>query len=189
MPGSGSLAERARSAFRRQRGGREQSAPVQAPVQVGTDGAEYESVLVWFDRNGYVPEVMATAARMAARRRHGISVLVTIEVPAASPIDARLPEQEAQAESVLEEAKLQAGSRRVAGRWVKVRAGQTGRRIIDEARAMNARAIVMPMAPDAGSGFGRTAKAVLRERPCRVIIESIPRGERSDDRLRSSGVS
>ena len=138
--------------------------------------AEAESVLVWFDYNGYVPEVMATAARMAGRQRRGIFVLVTIEVPAASPIDARMPEQESRAESVLEEAKLQAGSRRVEGRWMKVRAGQTGRRIIDEAKAIDAGAIVMPMPSD--SGFGRTAKAVLRDRPCRVIIESIPQSER-----------
>ena len=139
----------------------------------GAGETEFKSVLVWFDYNGYVPEVMATAARMAARRRRGIFVLVTIEVPAANPIDARMPDQEARAESVVEEAKLQAGSRRVTGRWVKVRAGQTGRRIIDEAKAMNATAIVMPMSSD--SGFGRTSKAVLRERPCRVMIESIPR--------------
>jgi basic amino acid/polyamine antiporter, APA family len=134
--------------------------------------AEYDSVLVAFDEHGYVPDVMATAARMAARRRRGIHVLVTIGVPASSPIDAALPELEAQAASVLEEAKVQAG-RRVTGHWEKVRAGQTGRRIVDEARAMRAGAIVMPMAR-AGTGWGRTLETVLKERPCRVIIESTP---------------
>jgi basic amino acid/polyamine antiporter, APA family len=132
--------------------------------------AEYDAVLVWFDERSYVPEVMATAARMAARRRRGIHVLVTISVPATSPIDARLPEQEALATSVIEEARVQIG-RRVSGHWEKVRAGQTGRRIIDEARAMHAGAIVMPMARS-GTGFGRTLETVLKERPCRVIIES-----------------
>jgi APA family basic amino acid/polyamine antiporter len=38
---------------------------------------------------------------------------------------------------------------------------------------MRAAAIVMPMAQD-GAGFGRALATVLRERPCRVIIESIP---------------
>jgi APA family basic amino acid/polyamine antiporter len=134
--------------------------------------AEYDSVLVAFDELGYVPEVLATATRMAARRRRGIHVLVTIPVPASSPIDAAMPEQEAAAQSIIEEAKVQAG-RRVSGHWEKVRPGQTARRIIDEARALRAAAIVMPMA-QGGSGFGRTLETVLRERPCRVIIESTP---------------
>jgi basic amino acid/polyamine antiporter, APA family len=134
--------------------------------------AEYESVLVAFDEHGYVPELMATAARLAARRRRGIHVLVTISVPNTSPISASLPAQEANAVSIIEEAKVQAG-RRVTGHWEKVRAGQTGRRIVDEAKEMRAAAIVMPM-PHDGDGFGRALATVLRERPCRVIVESIP---------------
>jgi APA family basic amino acid/polyamine antiporter len=134
--------------------------------------AEYQSILVAFDERGYVPEVLATAARLAARRRRGIHVLVTIAVPASSPIDASMPRQEAAAQSIVEEAKVQAG-RRVSGHWDKVRAGQTGRRIVDEAREMRAEAIVMPLPRD-GGGFGRALETVLRERPCRVIVESIP---------------
>jgi len=132
--------------------------------------AEYESVVVAFDESGYVPEVMATAARLAARKRRGIHVLVTISVPASAPIDAALPEQEARAQSIIEEAKVQ-GGRRVSGHWDKVRAGQTGRRIVDEARAMHAEAIVLPMSR---GSFGRALETVLRERPCRVIIQSTP---------------
>jgi APA family basic amino acid/polyamine antiporter len=123
---------------------------------------------------------MATAARLAARRRRGMHVLVTISVPANSPIDASLPDQEAAAQSIIEEAKVQAG-RRVSGHWEKVRAGQTGRRIVDEAKAMRAAAIVLPMSRD-GAGFGRALATVLRERPCRVIVESIP----TEDRRRTS---
>jgi APA family basic amino acid/polyamine antiporter len=134
--------------------------------------AEYESVLVAFDEHGFVPDVLATAARMAARRRRGIHILVTISVPSSSPINAPLPAQEELAQSIIEEAKVQAG-RRVSGHWVKVRPGQTGRQIVDEARAMRAAAIVMPMIHD-GSGFSRALATVLRERPCRVIVESPP---------------
>jgi APA family basic amino acid/polyamine antiporter len=105
-------------------------------------------------------------------RRRGIHVLVTITVPATSPIDASLPGQEAAAQSIIEEAKVQAG-RRVTGHWEKVRPGQTGRRIVDEALALRAGAIVMPMVRT-GSGFARALETVLRERPCRVIIESTP---------------
>jgi APA family basic amino acid/polyamine antiporter len=134
--------------------------------------AEYESVLVAFDEHGYVPDVMATAARLAARKRRGIHVLVTISVPSSSPINAPLPRQEELAQSIIEEAKVQAG-RRVSGHWVKVRAGQTGRQIVEEARDLRAEAIVMPMSND-GTGFGRALATVLKERPCRVIVESVP---------------
>jgi len=145
-----------------------------ASVKPAADSeAEYDSVLVAFAEGGYVPAVMATAARLAARRRRGIHVLVTISVPASSPIDAALPELEAAAQSIIEEAKVQAG-RRVTGHWEKVRAGQTGRRIVDEARSVRAEAIVMPMGR---GGFGRALETVLRERPCRVIIESEPVGD------------
>ena len=62
------------------------------------------------------------------------------------------------------------------GHWEKVRPGQAGRRIVDEAREIEARAIVMPR-PRKRPGtslFGRTLETVLEERPCRVIIESEP---------------
>jgi basic amino acid/polyamine antiporter, APA family len=143
--------------------------------------AEYDSVLVAFDETGYDPAIMSTAARLAARRRRGIHVLVTIAVPASSPIDAVLPEQEAAAQSIIEEAKVQAG-RRVSGHWDKVRAGQTGRRIVDEARAVHAEAIVMPMSRS-GGGFARALETVLRERPCRVIIESAPQAPERSPRV------
>ena len=99
---------------------------------------------------------------------------MTITVPATSPIDAALPEQELAAQEMIEQAKLQ-GGRRVTGHWEKVRAGQAGRAIVDEAREIGARAIVMPLprAHRGGSIFGRTLETVLAERPCRVIIESV----------------
>jgi APA family basic amino acid/polyamine antiporter len=64
----------------------------------------------------------------------------------------------------------------VTGHYEKVRSGQAGRRIVDEARSIRARAIVMPR-PRRRAGaslFGRTLETVLEERPCRVIIESEP---------------
>ncbi len=137
---------------------------------------EYRSVLVAFEEGHYVAELMATAVALAARRRRGIHVLVTITVPATSPIDADLTEHEQAAQSIIEEAKVQ-GGRRVSGHWEKVRPGQAGRRIVDEAGALRAEAIVMPLSGPS-SGFGRALETVLRERPCRVIVESIPSAQK-----------
>jgi basic amino acid/polyamine antiporter, APA family len=134
---------------------------------------EYESVLVAFEDSQYSGEAVATAVKLAARRRRGIHLLVTISVPANTPIDAQMPEQEAQAQTMIDAARIR-GGRRVTGHWEKVRPGQAGRRIVDEAKQINARAIVMSLPPrrTGGSLFGKTLETVLAERPCRIIIES-----------------
>jgi APA family basic amino acid/polyamine antiporter len=151
------------------------TAKVAIPQPVLDHEAEYESILVAFDERTYDPDVIATAVKLAARRRRGIHVLVTITVPRTSPIDAELPEQEAAASGVIEQARLE-GGRRVSGHFEKVRPGGEGRLIVEEARALRARAIVMPLRRRGvgGGGFGRTLETVLTERPCRVIIESSP---------------
>ena len=62
----------------------------------------------------------------------------------------------------------------MSGHVERVRSGQAGRRIIEEATDMRAAAIVMPLPRriNGASLFGKTLETVLAERPCRVIIES-----------------
>jgi basic amino acid/polyamine antiporter, APA family len=143
------------------------------PKPVVEHEVEYESVLVAFEDHNFSPEAVGTAVRLASRRRRGIHVLVTIAVPPNLPIDAPLPEQETRAASVIDSARVR-GGRRVTGHWEKVRPGGAGRRIVDEARDIQARALVMSLPPRrAGmSLFGKTLETILAERPCRVIIES-----------------
>ncbi len=147
---------------------------VAVPQPVTQTEAEYESVLVALDARHYSPTTIATATKLAGRKRRGIHVLVLITVPQVSPIDAQLPEEELAARSVIEQARMQ-GGRRVSGHVERVRPGQSGRLIVDEAREMRAHAVVMPLPPRVGTTlFGKTVETVLAERPCRVIIESEP---------------
>jgi APA family basic amino acid/polyamine antiporter len=90
-------------------------------------------------------------------------------------IDAPMPDQDAMARSIIEEAKVSGGGR-VSGHVERVRAGQAGRRIVEDAVEMRAAAIVLPLPRriDGASLFGKTLETVLTERPCRVIIESVP---------------
>jgi APA family basic amino acid/polyamine antiporter len=76
---------------------------------------------------------------------------------------------------MIEQARVQ-GGRRVTGHWEKVRAGQAGRRVIEEAEDMRATAIVigLPRRVAGASLFGKTLETVLADRPCRVVIESSP---------------
>jgi APA family basic amino acid/polyamine antiporter len=153
---------------------------VAIPQPVVEHEAEYDSILLAFDDRHFEPEAVATAVKLAARRRRGIHVLVTITVPSSSPLHARLERQEAAADAIIEQARL-LGGRRVSGHWEKVRPGEAGRRIVEEAREMRARAIVMPV-PRRASGspvLSPAHETVLAERPCRVILESPPAGPRS----------
>src|SRR4051812_7032904 len=138
--------------------------------------AEYDSILVALNaEDPYDARLLATAFKLAARRRRGIHVLVTISVPYALQVGARMPDVEARAASLIEQARVQ-GGRRVTGHWEKVRGGQAGRRIIEEAEDMRASAIVMalPRRVAGASLFGKTLETVLADRPCRVVIESTP---------------
>jgi basic amino acid/polyamine antiporter, APA family len=145
---------------------------VAIPRPVTEREAEYESVLVALDVKEYSEGAVATAVKVAARRRRGIHVLVTIPVPASAPISAEMPEQELAAQAIIEQARLQ-GGRRVSGHYEKVRPGQAGRMIVNQARQMRAKAIVLPLpARTGGSLFGKTVETVLAERPTRVIIHS-----------------
>ena len=149
---------------------------VAVPKPVVDHEAEYESVLVALDGREYSAGAMATAIKLAARRRRGIHVLVTITVPQSAPIGAQLPEQELAAQAIIEQAKLR-GGRRVSGHWEKVRAGQAGRLIVREAREMRAQAIVLPLprrgervavrqdrgdGPERAPGAGRAAQRPRR---------------------------
>jgi len=151
---------------------------VAIPQPVVDHEAEYDSMLVPLSDGAYDELVVATASKLAARRRRGIHVLSLVTVPNSLPIDADLPDAQAAAESVIEQAKVQAGTR-VSGHVEKVRAGQAGRRIVEEAIDMRAAAIVMPLPRRiAGASlFGKTLETVLAERPCRVVIESTPPGD------------
>ncbi len=160
-------------AYRRHHGlGLTRTVKVLLPQPVVEHEVEYESVLVAFEDEQYSPEVVATAAKLAARRRRGIHVLVTITVPQTAPLDAELPDQERRAQAVLDSARV-TGGRRLTGHYEKVRAGEAGGRIVQEAKEIRARAIVMtpPHRRTGSSLLGRTLEAVLEDRPCRVIIE------------------
>lgn len=152
---------------------------VAVPKAIVDHDVEYDSILVVFEDGGFSEEAVSTAVKMATRRRRGVHVLVTITVPASAPLNASLPGAEAAANNAIERARV-VGGRRVSGHWEKVRSGGAGRRIVDEAAEINARAIVMPLKREqSGSLFSPAVQRVLADRPCRVIITSGPPREHS----------
>jgi basic amino acid/polyamine antiporter, APA family len=151
---------------------------VLAPEPLGVQEVEYESVLVAFAEDPFSEEMVATADRLAARRRRGIHVLSLITVPTHLPLDAPLEAEESEAQSKIERAKLICGLR-VTGHVERVRPGQSGHVISEDARAIKAAALVMQLRYRNGTPlYGKTLQTVLAERPCRVIVVAEPESAR-----------
>jgi basic amino acid/polyamine antiporter, APA family len=145
------------------------------PEPLGVEEIEYRSVLVAFeDDEPFSEEMVATAVKLASKRRRGIHVHSMLTVPTNLPLNAEMPEGDAAAQSKIEEAKL-IGGQRVTGHVERVRPGQAGYSIAEEAELINAAAIVVGLRYRNGAPlYDKTLQTVLGERPCRVIVVSNP---------------
>jgi APA family basic amino acid/polyamine antiporter len=164
---------------RRQRLPLAKTVKVESLTPLGVEEVEYQSVLVAFEEDPFSPETVATAARLAARRARGIHVVSLINVPTDLPLDAELDGAEREAQSKIEQAKL-VGGLRVTGHTLRVRPGQGGRAICEEARAIKAAAVVMQLRYRDGTPlYGKTLQSVLAARPGRVIVVADPRASKA----------
>ncbi len=146
---------------------------VVTPEPLGVEEIEYRSVLVAFeDGEPFSEEMVATAVKLASKRRRGIHIHSMLTVPTNLPLDAELREAEAEAQSKIEQAKL-IGGQRVTGHVDRVRPDQAGYSISGEAKLINAAAVVVGLRYRNGTPlYDKTLQTVLGERPCRVIVVS-----------------
>ena len=146
---------------------------VVTPEPLGVEEIEYRSVLVAFgDGEPFSEEMVATAVKLASKRRRGIHVHALLTVPTNLPLDAEMRDAEAEAQSKIEQAKL-IGGQRVTGHVERVRPGQAGYSIANEAKLINAAAVVVWLRYRNGvPQYDKTLQTVLGERPCRVIVVS-----------------
>ena len=148
---------------------------VLTPEPLGVEEVEYQSILVAFeDDESFSPEMVATAVKLASKRRRGIHVHSMMTVPTDLPLNADLPDAEREAQRRVEEAKLIGGAR-VTGHVARVRPGQAGYSVSEEAAEIQAAAIVVGLRYRNGvPQYDKTLQTVLGERPCRVIVVSEP---------------
>jgi APA family basic amino acid/polyamine antiporter len=146
---------------------------VVTPEPLGVEEIEYRSILVAFeDGEPFSEEMVATAIKLASKRRRGVHIHSMLTVPTDLPLDADLRSQEAEAQSKVEQAKL-IGGQRVTGHVERVRPAQAGYSISDEANLISAAAVVVGLRYRNGSPlYDKTLQTVLSERPCRVIVVS-----------------
>ncbi len=146
---------------------------VVTPEPLGVEEIEYRSILVAFeDGEPFSEEMVATAIKLASKRRRGVHIHSMLTVPTDLPLDAELRDQEAEAQSKVEQAKL-IGGQRVTGHVERVRPAQAGYSISDEANLISAAAIVVGLRYRNGAPlYDKTLQTVLSERPCRVLVVS-----------------
>lgn len=160
---------------RNQKLGLRQTVKVVMPEPLGVEEIEYKSILVAFeDGEPFSEEMVATAVKLASKRRRGIHVHSMLTVPTHLPLDAEMDRPEEAALSKIEQAKL-IGGQRVSGHVERVRPGQAGYSIAEEARMIEAAAIVVGLRYRNGTPlYDKTLQTVLGERPCRVLVVSDP---------------
>jgi APA family basic amino acid/polyamine antiporter len=150
---------------------------IRAPVEYGRAAAlEFRTILVPIAPGYPSDEAMDFACRLAAERRASIVAVTAIQVPLDQPLDTYLPDDVAEANAQLDEARAIGDSYgvRVTGRIARTR--NIGREICDEAVRRGTEVIVMagPRRVRLQRGrrqiFGDSVDFVLRHAPCRVMV-------------------
>jgi basic amino acid/polyamine antiporter, APA family len=150
-------------------------ATVRAPVFVLGPSltVEYRTILVPVVRSAESEEALVAAARLAAERGATVAVVHVIEVPLDLPLDVELPEAEAQANDVLDNAAALVESYGVRAVSRLLRARAAGPAIVEEAERRNAELIILGASrarPGRRRIFGATVDYVLRNASTRVLI-------------------
>jgi hypothetical protein len=126
-------------------------------------------------------DVSATALKSAAKLIGADGVVYAIfvlPVPAQLSLEAGLEAEEAQGRSALESARIQARRLGIKIHTGLIRTRNPGAALVEEAERVGSDVIYWSTihAPAGEKGIGPTATYLLGKRPCRVIIETAPRG-------------
>jgi APA family basic amino acid/polyamine antiporter len=154
-----------------------------APAEILPWQLEYRQLVVPVFAEADIASAMNVACQLAAERRSRITVVAPLEVPLASPIGTRIPEEEAHLDDLLDEAEAIADSYgiRVLSRLVRTRSAADA--IVAEARHHFAEIIILPTSRPLFRRQSRrmpldaTTELVLKRAPCRVMAIA-PRSER-----------
>jgi APA family basic amino acid/polyamine antiporter len=151
---------------------------IRAPVPVGAALAlEYRQLLVPIVGTQESEEALDLAFHLAADKGATVTAVTVIEVPLELPLDTDLPDREAAANALLDDARA-AGELRGLGVTTRlVRDRDAGEAIVREAASRQAEIVVLgaPRRNSRSRVFGRTVDYVLRHAPSRVMVAAAPR--------------
>jgi APA family basic amino acid/polyamine antiporter len=140
---------------------------------------DYHQILVPIVGSRITDEMMVLACQLATEKKSSIDGLYVIEVPLNLPLDARLVNERAKADKVLQAAGLIAQQFKVKFTPHVVTARQAGKAIVDEAVERRSEVIILGTTRKRRIGnlvFGRTADFVLDHAQCEVLLDLVPKG-------------
>ena len=148
---------------------------------------EYRTIVVPVKRTGESEEALVAAARLAAERGATVAIVHVIEVPLSLPLDAKLPEQEDDAEALLDDAQALVESYGVRAVTRLLRARRAGPAIVEEARRRNAELVVLGAPRQRDRRPAGALRRHRRLRPARGAVPGADRGRRSRRRMSTNG--
>jgi APA family basic amino acid/polyamine antiporter len=155
---------------------------VVVPVSMQAD-VDYDHILVPIVGSRISDEMMVLACQLATEKKSSIDALYVIEVPMHLPLDAPLAEERARADRVLAAASVIASQFKVRLTPVVVTGRGTGRAIVEEAARRHSEVIILGAVHKrriADRVFGTTVDYVLKNAPCEVLVNLVPRDYPTD---------
>jgi hypothetical protein len=143
------------------------------------------SALVPLFGNDVSGHAMAAAAKLVGRGAR-IDAVYVLRVPRHLSLDASLEREEQVARNVLETARLAARAERLKIRTSIVRTRNPGAAIVDEAIRLDTEVIYLATdhAPAKDRAVWATATYLLEKRPCRIVVETLGGGVRTESARR-----
>ncbi len=141
------------------------------------EDVDYNQILVPVVGTRVSDMMMVLACQLAKEKKSSIDGVYVIEVPLNLPLDARLTQERAKAERIMNAAALIASQFKITFRPHIVAARQAGRAIVDQAVELRSEVIILGMARKrriADRIFGRTIDYVLDHAPCEVLLNMVP---------------
>jgi nucleotide-binding universal stress UspA family protein len=143
---------------------------------VATNGA-YRRIVVPVREGPESERAVRVACGLAADSGATIAAVAVVEIPPLLPPDAHMLEEEEDARKALQQARAIADSYGIGLTGQIVRAREAADAILEEAKASGAEIVVMGAQRRVNgiprsNVFGKTAGAVLKRSPCRVVLVS-----------------
>jgi APA family basic amino acid/polyamine antiporter len=149
----------------------------QRKAPAGFTELAYASVLVPIFGN----DVSAGALRRAAKlvgEDAAVDAVYVIEVPPQLSLESGMAEEEERALALLDAARIRARESKLKVRTSIIRTRNPGAALVEEARSRGSEIVYFDMAhaPAPERVFGPVTSQLLRKRPCRIVIETVPPG-------------